>query len=107
HIMQRGSAMRAGQQVLAAGALIRPLEVALLAEAGRAWVEVLPAPRVAVLATGNEIVSCDQFPAPGQIRNTNGPALAAAVRQAGASALELSPARDDPAELEARVREGL
>src|SRR5690606_815692 len=77
HIMRRGSAMRSGQQVLAAGQIVRPLEVALLAEVGAARLQVLPPPRVAVLATGSELVPCNQVPAGGQIRNTNGPALAA------------------------------
>ena len=103
HVMPRGEAMRAGQVVLRRGAAIRSLEVALLAEVGGDPVAVVPQPRVAILPTGNELVPADQQPGPGQIRNSNGPMLAAAVAEvsppAGKQTMLISPATDDPQSL--------
>jgi len=107
NILRQGEAMRAGETVLHAGARIRALEIALLAEIGRAVVQTVPRPRVAILATGNELVEPSQTPALGQIRNSNSPMLAAAVRQAGATPVLLGVARDEQGELAERIRAGL
>jgi molybdopterin molybdotransferase len=107
NILRRGEAMRAGNIVLRAGARIRPLEIALLAEIGRAVVQTVPRPQVAILATGNELVAASETPAPGQIRNSNSPMLAAAVTQAGATPVMLGVARDDPEAMAERIRQGL
>jgi molybdopterin molybdotransferase len=107
NILRQGEAMRTGDIVLRAGARIRPLEIALLAEIGRATVQAVPRPRVAILATGNELVAASETPAPGQIRNSNSPMLAAVARQAGATPILLGVARDDPREMAERIRQGL
>src|SRR5664279_2285923 len=54
NILRQGEAMRTGDIVLRAGVRVRPLEIALLAEIGRATVQTIPRPQVAILATGNE-----------------------------------------------------
>lgn len=107
NIMRQGASLRRGQQVLAAGRTIRPMEVGLLAEVGRSEVQVYPRPRVAVLATGNELVPAGQIPAAGQIRNSNGPLLAALVAKAGGVPVELGIARDEEAHLSGLVAQGL
>ena len=61
------------------GAMVRPIEIAILAEMGHAEVLMTPRPRVAILPTGNELVAVDEKPAAGQIRNSNGPMLLAAA----------------------------
>jgi molybdopterin molybdotransferase len=68
---------------------------------------VLPRPRVGVLATGDELVAAHEPLGPGQIRNSNGPMLLAAVAAAGATAVDLGVARDDPEDLKAKLRRGL
>src|SRR5262249_7798552 len=68
---------------LSAGAVLRPQEFGVLASVGRTAIKVYPRPRVALLATGDELVEASQFPGPGQIRNSNGPMLAAQVLRAG------------------------
>src|SRR5258708_9778302 len=69
NVLPQGREMRRGETVLAAGALLRPQEFGLLASVGRTNVQVQPAPVVAVLSTGDEIVEAAQMPGPGQIRN--------------------------------------
>ena len=107
NIMQRGTSMRRGDQVLAAGTTVRPIEIGLLAEIGRENVLCIPFPRVAVLSTGNELVAAGDLPGPGQIRNSNGPMLAAQVRRCQAEAIQLGIVRDDPQELGQLINTGL
>ena len=83
HVMPRGQEMRRDEVVLKAGARLRPQEYGLLATVGRAEARVYPAPRVAVLATGDELVDAPARPGPGQIRNGNGPMLLAQICRAG------------------------
>jgi molybdopterin molybdotransferase len=107
NILRRGAAMRAGDVVLSVGHVIRPAEVGLLCEVGRADVLAVRRPTVAVLPTGNEIIPHTAMPRGGQIRNTNGPMLAAAVERAGGEPRDLGVARDEPGELRWLVGRGL
>ena len=107
HILPMGAAMKAGDRVLQRGTMLRPIEIGILAEIGHGLVSVQPRPRVAVLATGNELVGIGEKPAPGQIRNSNGPMLAAALAQAGVDAQPLPVARDEPGILRALIAQGL
>jgi molybdopterin molybdotransferase len=107
NIMRRGVALRHGDHVLSAGCEIRPIEIGVLAEVGRASVRVYPRSSVSVLATGDELVSCNRQPGPGQIRNINGPLLVAAALRTGATAIDLEIARDEKHELRERIERGL
>ena len=106
-IVRRGSSFTAGQTLLAPGKRVTPLEIALLAEIGRATVAAVPRPTVGVLPTGDELVDASAAPGPGQIRNSNGPMLLAAVAAAGATPRDLGVARDDEADLRAKIAAGL
>jgi molybdopterin molybdotransferase len=99
--------MRVGEVVLKAGTRLRPQEFGLLAAVGRANVKVQPAPRVAILSTGDELVDASAKPGPGQIRNSNGPMLVAQVARAGGVPHVLGIARDEPDHLRALITEGL
>jgi molybdopterin molybdotransferase len=107
NIMRRAASLARGQEVLAPLKRLRAIELGLLAEVGRTTIRAIPQPGVAVLATGNELVDAGQSPGPGQIRNSNGPLLAALVRQTGARPAELGIARDEAADLAARISAGL
>jgi molybdopterin molybdotransferase len=107
NIMRRASSMRQGQVVLSAGRVLRGIELGVLAEVGRTRVQAVPPPTLAVLATGNELVSADAIPQAGQIRNSNGPLLMAAARMAGAAPLDLGIARDDATALREKIDRGL
>ena len=107
NIMRQGTAMRRGDVVLSPGKEIRPIEIGLLAEVGWTDVAVVGRPTVAVLSTGNEVVAPDRVPTASQIRNSNGPMLAAAIRAAGARPVELGICRDEPDALRTALAEGL
>ncbi|WP_242371767.1 molybdopterin molybdotransferase MoeA, partial [Anaeromyxobacter sp. SG26] len=78
--------------------------VGLAAGLGRSELAVHRRPRVAILPTGDEIVPAGRAPGPGQIHESNGPALAAAVREAGGDPLLLPIAGDAPDALARALR---
>ncbi len=102
NIRVAGSDIPAGTPMLARGTGIGVAEVALLAALGLGEVMVVRRPRVAIVATGNELVEPGGSLRPGQIYNSNTPMLAAAVREAGGEPWILPVARDDLEDIRAR-----
>jgi len=102
-----GEDVQADSIVVSHGTFIRPAEIGVLATIGAAAVPVYRRPKVAILATGDELVDVGERPGPGQIRNANGYSNAAQVLAAGGIPLQLPIARDTEAELMARLDEGL
>lgn len=107
HVLRQGAAARAGTPLLTAGSRISPQRLAALAEFGIGQMTVQRRPRVAILATGNELVTGDQRLQPGQIRNSNEPMLAAQTSQVDGLPVPLGIARDEASELSQRIQEGL
>jgi molybdopterin molybdotransferase len=107
HIRPRGEDVRRGARLLRKGVRLRPYEIALLAAQGVARVQVVRRPRVAILATGDELVSASCRLAAGKIRNSNGPASAAALSRWGARVVLSRVVRDDPAALRRALRAAL
>jgi molybdopterin molybdotransferase len=107
NICLKGEDVRKGAVVLPAGRVVRPPEVGLLASVGRERVWIHRRPRVAVLATGEELVPISAVPGPGQIRNANSWSLLASCRRAGALADDLGVARDLKPDLAAKIAAGL
>lgn len=99
-----GEDVAAGQEVLPAGTVLRPACIGLLASLNQRWVTVHRKPRVAILATGNEVVDLGPELLPGQIRNSNNYTLAALVKQCGGEPILLGVVRDDPDEIRSRLR---
>src|SRR5215217_7935724 len=83
-IVKRGSEIEAGEVVLRAGTTINAAMMAVVAAFGYSQVEVFRKPRVAVLATGSELVAVDQKPGQDQIRDSNNYSISAYAELAGA-----------------------
>jgi len=107
HVRHRGEEFGRGETLLEAGTPLYSGEMGLLAAGGVTTVRVHPAPRVALLSTGDELVELGSAPGPGQIVNSNYHLLAARLRESGCIVVSLGIARDDPAELAARIARGL
>lgn len=102
-----GEDIEAGQKVLAAGHLIRPQEIGVLASLGVAEVAVVKRPRVGILATGDELIPVEEALRPGKIRNSNGYTQAAQVRAMGAIPVDLGVAADTEADVWEKLAAGL
>jgi molybdopterin molybdotransferase len=100
-----GGDVDAGEVVLRAGARLSPRHVALLAAVGRDVVAVRPAPRVAVLSTGTELVPVGREPGYGQIHDSNGYGLTAAAREIGAVATYGGIVPDEPPAVRAALQD--
>lgn len=107
NLMEQAAVMSAGQVVVQVGCRIDAASLGLLAEVGQSEVEVARVPQVSVITTGNELVPASEKPGPGQIRNSNGPMLAAAVVDCGAELSEYHHARDEAEELSRAIAAGL
>ena len=83
NIRHAGEDLVPGTQLVAAGRRVAPADVALLTAAGVTSVVCIPAPRVVIMSTGDELVPADREPEPGRVRDSNGPMLAAMVRATG------------------------
>ncbi|MCM2269702.1 MAG: molybdopterin molybdotransferase MoeA [Thermoanaerobaculia bacterium] len=103
HVRRRGEVAREGGPLLAAGDRLGPAALALLASQGLGDVAVVRPPRVAVLATGDEVVAPEREPAPGQLRDSHTDYLLAAGRRLGVVVDALGIARDDLDELTATL----
>lgn len=106
-IRRAGEDVKKGELKLRKGTTIRPAEIGMLAALGKKRVKVIRRPRVAILATGDELVEPDEIPGPGKIRNTNAYSNAAQVLKYGGIPILLGIARDNRDELAAKLREGL
>jgi molybdopterin molybdotransferase len=104
-IVKRGAEIRAGETVLTAGEQVNAGMMAVLASFGYAQVKVGSRPRVAVLATGTELVPVDQKPSEDQIRNSNNLSIGAYAQIAGAIVEQLPLAGDDTELLKRQISE--
>jgi molybdopterin molybdotransferase len=107
NIVPRGAEAREGDSLLPVGRVMGAAEIAVAASCGQAQIEVFARPKVAIIATGDELVELDQPMDEAQIRNSNSYALAALVRAEGGVAGRFPIARDSFAELSERVQRGM
>lgn len=107
NIAKIGSDSAAGAVVAAAGRRVTPAMIAAAASAGVAELVVFRPPRVAIIASGDELVVAGAQPGPAQIRNSNGPMLQAQCRRYGAEVVLEKLVRDEASALEAALQEAL
>ncbi len=106
-INKRGAESLAGAELIPANTGLDASHIATLASLGKTSVTVFAKPRVAILATGDEIVSLNEQPAPHEIRNSNSYMLAALVRASGGEPSILPVARDTKDALRPLLQKGL
>ncbi len=107
HIRRQAEVTAVGGPLLAEGELLTPGGAGVLATHGIHEAPVYRRPTVATLSTGDEVVPAEAEPGPGQLRDSHRDFLRAALAQLGIEARSLGIARDDPAELRAKVERGL
>lgn len=103
HIRVAGLDFKEGERLLEAGRLLDPAALSLAAAANCAELPVVRRPRVAILATGDELVVPGATPGPDQIIASNGYGIAALVAACGGEAIDLGIAHDQLDEIEAAV----
>jgi molybdopterin molybdotransferase len=104
YVRKAGADFTTGQSFFAAGYRLRPKDMALAASLGIATAQVRRPPRVAVLATGDELVNPGEIPGPDQIIAANHLSVMALAEKAGAEARFLGIARDDLGVLAAAIQ---
>ncbi len=95
NVIQPGEDIEAGDLILPAGHRLREQDIGGLMAVGATRVEVVRRPRVAVFATGDEVIPPEKPTTPGQVRDINSYTVAALAEQAGATALRLGILPDD------------
>jgi molybdopterin molybdotransferase len=107
YVRPSGEDVRQGECVMHKGTRLRPQEIGMLATLGHKTISVYRQPRVAILATGDELIEIDQPLTPGKIRNANSYSNAAQVLAHGGEPVLLGIARDKTDDLVHKIRNGL
>lgn len=107
HIRSAGSDFKKNDVLLAAGRRLDSPAIALAASAGHTALQVCRKPRVAILATGDELVRPGDTPGPAQIISSNSAGLAAFVRAAGGEPLDLGIAPDQIEAIASHIQSAL
>ena len=106
NIVPQGSEAKAGQEMLLPGTRMGVAQIAVAAAVGQSAISVYRMPRVAILATGDELVEVAAKPEPHQIRNSNTYSLGAQVQLAGGKPMYFPIAPDERSALRALIRKG-
>lgn len=107
HIRFAGEDVRQGEVIVGQGTPLRAAEIGILASMGLAQLKVFRRPKVAILATGDELIEAGEERTSGKVYNSNSVALAAAVKAAGAEPVLLGIARDNHVSLREKIAAGL
>jgi molybdopterin molybdotransferase len=107
HVRFAGDDVHEGETILALGTLVRPYEINMLACFGKQHVTVVRRPKVAIVATGDELIALGETPPMGRIVNSNSYSLAAAITSVGAIPLLRGIARDNIESHREKLAEGL
>jgi molybdopterin molybdotransferase len=107
NVLGAGIDAHRGQVVLSAWRRIGPAEIGMLATVGKIRVPVYPKPKVAVLATGDEVVEPEEEPPVGYVRDSNRPAVIAAAIEAGCEVVYNGHVEDEPVALKRAMQDAL
>lgn len=107
NVVQIGEDITEGSEVLPKGQLIRPQDIGGLLALGIMEVAVAAIPRVAILATGDEVIPPHRTPRPGEIRDINSYTIAGQTRIGGGEPHPLGIIPDEPEEMQAAARKAL
>jgi molybdopterin molybdotransferase len=107
NVVPAGSEARAGATILPIGTRLTPMHIGAAVSSGAATVEVSAQPRIAILATGDELVEPGTPVLDHQIRNSNSYSLAAQVERAGGVAIRLPIVRDSLDDLHAAIDQAM
>ena len=107
NVRYAGEDVEKGEVVIKKGSILKSGHIGMLASLGFGRVKVFRKPKVAILATGDELVQIKQKLTPGKIRNSNSYSLYAQVLKAGALPILLGIARDNKKAIEDKIRQGL
>jgi molybdopterin molybdotransferase len=106
NVSDKGEDVRKGEKILEAGTRLTPYHLALLAAMGNSEVEVAEKPRIAILATGNELVEAGNN-SENRIFDSNRVMLAAMCHELGADTVDLGLAKDDKVDIAKKLEIGL
>jgi molybdopterin molybdotransferase len=107
NVSDKGEDVRKGEKILEAGTRLTPYHLALLAAMGNSEVEVAEKPRIAILATGNELVEAGNNSSENRIFDSNRVMLAAMCHELGADTVDLGIAKDDKVDIAKKLEIGL
>ncbi|MBN1357739.1 molybdopterin molybdotransferase MoeA [Candidatus Bathyarchaeota archaeon] len=107
NVSKKGEDVKKAEKILQAGTRLTPYHLALLAALGNSEVKVAEKPRIAILATGNELAEAGSKTSGNQIFDSNRIMLTAMSRELGAEPVDLGIAKDDLAEIAEKLKTGL
>ena len=107
NVSKKGEDVKKGENIMKAGTRLKPYHLALFAAMGKGEVKVVEKPRIAILATGNELAEVGSNPSENQIFESNRILLSAMCRELCAEPVDLGIAKDDIDEIAEKVRIGL
>lgn len=106
NIRGAGEDIKKGEKVLQKGMLLNSAHIGILASLGKSKIRVTRKPKVAVLATGDEVIDVDEELTPGKLRSSNTYTLYSQILKCGGIPKNLGIAKDRPQELEKKIKEG-
>lgn len=107
NVSKKGEDVAKGEVAVKAGTRLKPHHLGLIAALGRSHIPVYEKPKVAILATGNELVEVGQTPKEDQIYEANRLVIASLCRELGAEPVDLGIAKDDVDEIAEKIKFGM
>ncbi|MDP2911655.1 MAG: molybdopterin molybdotransferase MoeA [Candidatus Omnitrophota bacterium] len=107
NVRLKGEDIEKGELIIAKGILLSAGHIGVLASLGRQYIKVTRKPKIAILATGDELVDVGKKLKPGKIRSSNTYTLYAQILKSGGIPKNLGIAKDRCSELEAKIKKGL